>query len=251
MFRMSHRIAVVAMCFPICIWGGLARSQDYPSKPVRLIVANTPGSIGDLTARIIAPEMSRNLGQPMIVENRPGANFIIGYEHVAKSPADGYTLATVTVESLPILAVTAKNLRFDPLKDLPPFIGLIEGRLVVGSSTQLPWKTFDEMSAYIKANPGKMNSGTSSPASRLPLEALVRGKGLNLVHIPYSATGPYIQAISSAEIALGLITETQAASLGDKFRVLAISGEHEHKATRTLQPLANWDSVRSPDSVFP
>ncbi|MBM3347432.1 MAG: hypothetical protein FJY55_13190, partial [Betaproteobacteria bacterium] len=119
----------------LALGAGPAAAQPYPARPLRYIVPYGPGATLDIVARTMAPEMGRALGQPMVVENKPGADAIIGLEHVAKqSPADGYTVTIAAVAGLATLPLTAKSLRFDPLKDLPPVIGMVEGAYIFGSS---------------------------------------------------------------------------------------------------------------------
>ena len=203
----------------------LARAQDFPTRPITLIVPNSPGTSHDLVARIIAPDMSKLIGQSIVVENKPGAAETIGYAYVAKqAPANGYTLVLALPANLATLPLTIKGLSFDPLKDLPPVIGLVEGRYIFGLSSQLPWKTFKELVDHAKANPGKLNWGTSSPLSRLTTEALLRDLGLEVVFIPYGGGGPYIQALVAGQIQMGFVGEAAVAGLGDKFRVLALTG---------------------------
>lgn len=210
-----------------------ALAQDFPTKPIRFIVANTPGSSPDTVARILAPEMSKALGQPIIVENKPGAGQIIGYEYVAKQvPADGYTAAIVVVTQLATLPVLAKELRFDPTKDLQPVMGIAEGRYLFGSASRLPWKTFRELVAHAKANPGKLNYGSPSALARLTMEAFLRDLGVSVVHIPYSSTGPFYAALAAGDVQMGLVGEAQVISFGEKFRVLAVTGEQRHTAHR-------------------
>jgi len=120
-----------------------AAAQDYPNRPIKFIVPNTAGSTQDSVARTMGVEMSKLLGQPIVVENKPGADSTIGYEFVARhAPADGYTVASVNVTGLASLPATSKDLRFDPLNDLPPIIGVGESRFVLASASLLPWKTF-------------------------------------------------------------------------------------------------------------
>ena len=120
-------------------YSAVTLGQSYPAKPIRFIVPNTPGTVSDLAGRIMVPEMARILGQPIIVENKAGAGQVLGLEYVAKQlPPDGYNIAVVSVSTMAIMPVTVKELRFDPLKDLPPFIGLVEGRYLLGSSSTLP-----------------------------------------------------------------------------------------------------------------
>lgn len=211
----------------VCLFGAVAGAQEFPTKLIKLVVPNGPGVIGDTLARIMAPEMSKILGQSIVIENKPGADSIIGFEYVAKQvPADGYTLVLVTVPSLVTLPVTAKNLRFDPLKDLPPLIGLTEGRYVFGSAGRLPWKTFNELVANARANPGKLNYGSSNTNLQLSAELVIRDLGLNVVHIPYKAGATYVLAVSTGdEVQMGFLNEGAATALGDKFRVLAVTGD--------------------------
>lgn len=204
----------------------LAFSQDFPSKPVRLIVPNSAGSTSDVVARIIAPEMARHLGQPIVVENKPGAGQVIGNEYVVNQPADGYTIALVFVEGLASLPATVKDLRFDPLKDIPPFIGLVEGRWALGSASKLPWKSFNELVAQIKEDPGKYNWGTPTHIGRLLAEVILRDKGLNAAFIPYSSGSAFALAqLGGSEIHFGLNSEAVVLAWGDRFRVLAVTGQ--------------------------
>lgn len=206
--------------------GSVAPAQEFPSRTIRIIVPNTPGTIHDLGARIMGPEMSKLLGQPVIVENKPGSNGLLGYEYVAKQlPADGYAVVSTFVGDLAILPWLFKDLRFDPLRDLPAILGLAEGRWFFGSPSQAPWKSFVEMVAHTRANPGKLNYGASNTSTRLLTESITRELGLDIVHIPYTGGGPYIAALSANEIQLGFVSESAAATFGDRFRVLAMTGE--------------------------
>jgi tripartite-type tricarboxylate transporter receptor subunit TctC len=199
-------------------------------KPIRFIVPNTPGTIPDIVARLIGPEVSKNLAQPVVIENKPGAGQIVGYEYVAKQvPADGYTVLTANGLDLAGLPITAKDLRFDPLKDLTPVIGLVEGRFFLSSSSEFPWKTFAEFVSYARANPGKLNYGTSSTIPRVQMEALIRELGLNIVHIPYSGGGPAVQGLVAGQVQLGFLAESQVNSLGGKIRTLAVTGDARSK----------------------
>lgn len=213
------------MCPILALGANVASAQDYPTRPIRFIVASSPGVTTDIVARIIAPEMSKLLGQPVIVENKTGSA-LIGYEYVAKQvPADGYTLSAAHVTALTTLPVTVKDLRFDPVKDLPPIVGLAKGRFVFGGSSKVPWSTFREMVAFARANPGKVNFGAPSSSVRLPTEALMADLKLNTTHVPYSAGGAYMQALAANEVQLGFVGEGSAVAFGDKFRPIAITGE--------------------------
>lgn len=203
-----------------------AAAQNFPSKPIRFVVPQNPGSPPDILARILVPEMSRFLGEAIIVDNKPGAGGIIAFEYVAKQvPADGYTMVIVTVPGLVILPLTVKGLRFDPLKDLPPLIGLGEGRYFVGTSSKYPWKTFAELVAHVRANPGKLNFATTGANIHLMSEALIRDLGLNMTRIDYGSAGSYFQALASGEVQMGFASGAFAVTLGEKFRLLAGTGD--------------------------
>ena len=215
---------LVAAALAACV--GLATAQEFPTKALRIIVAGSPGTTPDLVARVMGNELPKVIGQAVVVENKPGAAEIVGYEFVAKQvPADGYTMALVTVSSMALLPVITKDLRFDPLKDLVPVAGLTEGRLIFGSSAKMPWKTFSEFLANAKANPGKLNFGAATPSSRFPSLVLIHSLGLDIVHVPYSTGGPYLLGLVGGDVQMGFIGESSAISFGDRFRVLAVTGD--------------------------
>jgi len=216
----------LVLAFAIAVQVVVANAQEYPSKPIRFVVPNSPSTPQDLSARILAAELPKTLGQPLIVENRPGAGNVIGLEFVARQvPADGYHLLSVLVETTAILPVSVKELRFDPLRDLLGVIPIAEGKLLLGSPSTQPWKTFVEMVAYAKANPGKLNYGASSVVQILPTEALARDLGISVVRVPYSGGGPFLQGLISGEVHLGFAAGSSFISAGEKLRVLAVTGE--------------------------
>lgn len=224
----TARMALAAACL---FGAAAALAQDYPTKPIRYVVPNTPGVIVDIVARVMAAEMTKTLGQPMVVENRPGGNYVVGFEHVAKqAPADGYTVVSVLVPSMAILPVTARGLSFDPLKDLPPVIGIAEGKYVFGVGAAQPWKTLAELATAAKAAPGKFNFGESSPPVYLLAEFLLSGMGASVTHIPYSSGGGYLQALIAGEVQMGFVGEGSAIGFGEKFRVLGVTGANRSPA---------------------
>lgn len=227
------------------------RAQEYPTRPIRYIVPNSPGTQLDLVARIMAPEMAKLIGQPIVVDNRPGAGQVIGFEYVAKqAAADGYTVVVVNVETLAILPVTVKDLRFNPLQDLPPVIGLAEGRYIFGLSSKLPWGTFNELISFAKANPGKLNYGSSSSLGRLLTEGLIRDLGVKVTHVPYSAAGPGYQALLAGEVHMSFIGEAPAVSFGEKLRVLAVTGEQRRSTFRDAPTFAELGHPQVPGISF-
>jgi len=220
-FAMSMLSGIVAIGLT-----STSMAQEYPSKPVRWVVSNSPGALADTVARLVAPELSRSLGQPVVVENRTGGGNLIGYEYVARQAApDGYTVVAAVASELATYPVTVKDLRFDPVKDLPVLIGIVESRLVMGSSSAVPWKTFNEFVANVRTNPGKFNYGTSAALTRLLSGAVIQKLDLNMVDIPYTGGGPMFQAALANQVQMVFVGESTALGNPEKFRVLAVTGD--------------------------
>src|SRR5438309_1646992 len=151
----SVTVTVLALLF-----SALAHAQSYPTKPVRIIIPFPPGNSTDIMSRLIAPKMSERLGQPVIVENRPGASGMLGLDYVAKSPADGYTIACVQGGNMVVLPHTSKAIPYHPLKDFAPIAVSTTNYLAIVADPNVPFKTIGEMVAYAKANPGKLTAAT-------------------------------------------------------------------------------------------
>lgn len=204
-------------------------AQDYPSRPVRLVVAVGAGGTPDIIARLLAPRMSESLGKAVFVENKPGADQIIAMEYVVGQPADGYVIVLLALDVVANMAVTRKGLRFDPLKDVPPFTGVAEAKWVLGSSARLPWRSFGDFVDSVKANPGKFNYGYTSTATGILTEAILRHKGLVATSIPY-ISGSGGQAVrnqallNGTDIQFGLMPESFAVTMGEGVRRLAATG---------------------------
>jgi tripartite-type tricarboxylate transporter receptor subunit TctC len=166
-------------------------ADAYPSHQVRLIVPFPAGGIADLAARIVAEELREKLGQPFIVENKPGANGALGYHDMIKADPDGYTLMMSTVGSVIIAVVMDPDPQFDPLHDVVPIANVAEyaNALVVNNS--MPANTAQEFIAYAKAHPGKLSFGSTGvgSASFIATELLMKETGINMVHVPYKG-GP-------------------------------------------------------------
>lgn len=206
-------------------------AQEFPARPIRYVVPNSPGTAVDMVARLMAPEMSRVLGQSVVVENKPGANETIGYEFVAKQmPADGYTIVIAAVSSLAILPFTVRELRLNTLADLPPLMNLVEGRYFFGSPSTAPWKSFAEMVAHARTNPGRLNYGGANPTVRFWKEAIVRELGIDVVYVPYREGARYLQALAAGEVQMGAMAESSAMTLGARFRPLAVTGSARNPA---------------------
>ncbi|MBI3918986.1 MAG: tripartite tricarboxylate transporter substrate binding protein [Betaproteobacteria bacterium] len=168
-----------------------APAQDYPTRPMRLIVPTAPGGGTDISARIIAPKLSELLGQQVVVENRAGGNTAVGNEYVAKSPADGYTLL-MGISSIAINPHTQSKVPYHPIKDFAPISQAVIVPLVLASHPSLPPRNLKELIAFTRARPGQLNYGTGSVGSNphLAMELFLTMAGLKVTHVPYRGQGP-------------------------------------------------------------
>jgi tripartite-type tricarboxylate transporter receptor subunit TctC len=201
--KLKSCIAAVAIAY-----GALAHAQaPYPTKPVRLIVPQSPGASTDLTARLIAQKLSAAFGQPVVVDNRPGAGSIIGTDLVAKAAPDGYTLLVVA-SSITLNPSLHRNLPFDVLRDLAPITQLSAFPNLLTVHPALPVKTVKDLIALAKAKPGSLNYGSSGSATgtHLSAELFKYMTGIDMVHVPYKGGGPAVQALLGGQVQLNFAT---------------------------------------------
>ncbi|HXN15155.1 MAG TPA: tripartite tricarboxylate transporter substrate-binding protein, partial [Usitatibacter sp.] len=174
----------------------------YPTRPIKWIVPYTPGGITDAVTRFVTQKAQESLGQPIVIENKPGANSIVGADLVAKSPPDGYTLLTVIAAHAANATLYAGRLPFDPVKSFAPIslVGIAPLVLTVGND--FPARDMKEFIAYAKANPGRVAFGSSGvgAAAHLTTELLKQTANLDMVHIPYKGTAPALQGLLSGDI---------------------------------------------------
>jgi tripartite-type tricarboxylate transporter receptor subunit TctC len=177
-------------------------AQTYPAKPIRLIVPLAPGGGGDLVGRLLAQKISEPLGQTVIVENRPGGSTIIGTELVARAQPDGYTLVMAT--SSHGINPSLYKLPFDPIKDFTGVSFFATSPMMLTLHPSVPARTVRELIAVAKANPGKLNFGSSGTASIVHLggELFNLSAGIQTVHIPYKGTGPALIDLLAGQIAM-------------------------------------------------
>ena len=169
----------------------LASALDYPTRPVRWIVGFPPGGGNDLFARLIGQWLSERLGQPFVIENRPGAGTNIATEAVVRATADGYTLLLVGLPNA-INASLYDKLNFNFIRDIAPVAGIVRVSVIMVVHPSVPAKTFPEFIAYAKANPGKLNmaSNGNGSAPHLAGELFKVMTGVNMLHVPYRGTRP-------------------------------------------------------------
>ncbi|HET7730660.1 MAG TPA: tripartite tricarboxylate transporter substrate binding protein [Usitatibacter sp.] len=180
----------------------LAAPAQYPTKPIKWIVPYTPGGITDSVTRLVTQKLSDALGQPVVIENKPGANSIVGAEAAAKSPPDGYTLVTVIGGHAANATLYAGKLNFDPVKSFAPVSLVGIAPLIMTVNNNFPARDVRELIAYAKANPGKVSFGSSGvgSATHLTFELLKQTAGLDMVHIPYKGTAPALTAEIAGDI---------------------------------------------------
>ena len=179
----------------------IASAQTYPTRPVRVIVPFAPAGDTDLVARLMGQWLSERLGQPFIIENRPGAGTNIGTEAVVRAPADGYTLLLASPPSA-INATLYDKLNFVFLRDIAPVAGIIRVPFVMEINPSIPAKTVPEFIAYAKANPGKINmaSGGIGTSVHIAGELFKMMAGVNLVHVPYRGSAPALTDMISGQV---------------------------------------------------
>jgi tripartite-type tricarboxylate transporter receptor subunit TctC len=177
-----------------------SRSQDYPSRPIRLIVPFAAGGLNDVVARLIGPYLERALGQPVIVDNRPAASGIVGTDAVAKSPPDGHTLLMVA-SSFAVIPATRSNLPYDSERDLAPIVMVAKNSLLFLVNPQLPARTLPDFVALAKNEPGKLNYASPGAATQthLVVELFSQKAGIRLQHIPYRGGAPAMTAMVAGD----------------------------------------------------
>ena len=220
--KISAIVLAVVLCLPVI---DAARAQSYPSKAVRLVVGSAPGSGNDIAARIVAVRISESWGQQVVIENRPGANQAIAAELVARATPDGYTLLQCGLTSVAINPTLYRKLRYAPHQDFAPIslIATVPNVLVVHPSA--PATTVGEFVAYVKANPGKFNYGSSGVGSTLHLsmEMLKSVTGIRIEHVPYKGgalaladllAGQVLAIFENVPVALGSVRTGKVRPLG-------------------------------------
>jgi tripartite-type tricarboxylate transporter receptor subunit TctC len=177
-----------------------ALAQPHPTKPVRLIVPFPPGGSTDVLARLLGQRLSEKWGQPVVVENRPGGNTIIGATQTLQSPADGHTLFMPIDFTLTMNQTLYSKLPYDPLRDFTPITMLTVQSLLVSVNPKVPAKSLAEFIAYARANPGKVNYGTGATISQLAGEMMMAATGIKMLHVPFKGSQPTLQALLAGDV---------------------------------------------------
>jgi tripartite-type tricarboxylate transporter receptor subunit TctC len=204
-------------------------AADYPERPIRFVVPQAPGSATDNVARLIAPELARQLGQSVVVDNRPGGALTIGIDAVAKSAPDGYTIGMGPVGALAITRHMVEKLPYDIERDLQPVALVSTGYMLLAASPKAPFTTVRELIAYAKANPGKLSNASSSNGSpgHVSGELFKYMTGTDIVHVPYKGGAPAIADLISGQVQLMFESTNSIAPhvKAGRVRALAVTGE--------------------------
>jgi tripartite-type tricarboxylate transporter receptor subunit TctC len=207
-----------------------AIAQDYPTKPIHVVIPFPPGGATDTITRRIGERLTQKWGQAVIVENKPGANTVIGTEAVKRAEADGYTLLMTSPAGLVQLPPLMPNLPYDPERDFMPLTQIAEVPTALVVPIQLPVKNVKELADYLKANPGKTAYGSLGLGSTLHIygEAFRRQVGADTVHVPYKGDAPAMTDLFGGRIQYLFNNPVSAigAAKGGKVRILAVTGEH-------------------------
>jgi tripartite-type tricarboxylate transporter receptor subunit TctC len=239
----------------------IAWAQAYPSRPVRWIVPFPPGGATDILGRLMGQSLSERLGQPFVIENRPGAGSNIGTEAVVKAPADGHTLLLATSANA-INATLYDKLSFNFMRDIAPVAGLIRGPNVVVVNASFPAKTVPEFMAYAKANPGKLNMASfgNGTTPHVAGELFKMMAGVNLVHVPYRGAAPALTDLlgGQVQVMFGTMPSSIDHIRDGKLRALAVTGATRSEELPDIPTVgefvpgyevSNWFGVGAPKAT--
>ena len=221
-FRIAF--AVIALA-----WGvAPAVAQDYPSRPVRIVVPFAAGAGNDLLGRLLAAELTKRLSGQVFVENKPGAASQLGTDLVAKSPPDGYTLLWTASDGLSVLPAVKASMPYKIPDDFIFIASPTRISFVIAAHPDVPAKSLKELIAYAKANPGKLNYGSAGlgSAPHMGVALFANAAGIDMVHVPFAGLGPSLNAVMAGTVQLSLTTVPFAKPQGEagKIRNLAITG---------------------------
>ena len=258
------RFSALLVASMIAVLPAVAQAQAWPAKPVRIIVSYPPGGGADATARLLGPKLSDALGQPVLIENRPGSGGVIGGDAAAKSPPDGYTFL-LDASSHSINPVLQPKMPFNTLKDLTPvsLLVVVPNMLVVHPS--FPANSVKELIALLKGKPGQYSFASSGngSAQHLAAELFKADAGLFMVHIPYRGGGPALVDVMGGQVPIffgNMASASQHVKAG-KLKALAVTGSKRSPAAPALPTIAEsglkgyevyeWNAVFAPAGVAP
>jgi tripartite-type tricarboxylate transporter receptor subunit TctC len=239
---MRALIGTVAVALALVLGQERLRADDYPARAVTVISPYAAGGGIDLLARLLASRLEQRLGRPFVVENKAGAATAIAATSVAHAPPDGYTLLLATSTTMAINVSMAKQLAYDPARELAAVALVTHSPFVLVVNTELPVRSVAELIAYAKAHPGELNYGSAGIGSfhHLSAEMLSRLAGIKMTHIPYKATPPALNDVVAGRVHLmfGDVTSTLPLVAGGKLRALGVSTAQRVASAPDIAPLA-------------
>jgi tripartite-type tricarboxylate transporter receptor subunit TctC len=231
------------LCCAVILLAAQANAQNWPTRPIKLIVPTGPGAATDVMARLIADDVSRALGQPMFVENMPGAAGILAHETAARAAPDGYTLLFTNTSGMAINLISFKQLPYDPTRDFAAIAMVSDpATQMLSVNADLPVKSVEELIAYAKANPGKLSIAFDNTAGAAAFAAKLFNKraGLGLVEVPYRSSGQMTQDVASGlnQVLMSSIAAAAAIVQSGKVRQLAVTSEQRFPGLPDLPALS-------------
>jgi len=262
--RAQSRLAVLLVCTLLCAPALVLAQTAYPAKPIRLILPFPPGGSTDIVARLVGQKLTESWGQPVLIENRPGAGGNIAAETAARAAADGYTLFQVNVANA-IGATLYPKLTYDLIASFAPVIQLATTPYVLLAHPTVPAKNTVELIALAKKRPGQLNyaSAGGGSATHLSGELLKSMAGIEIVHVPYKGTGPAVTALLSGEVDLYFATVPAALPLVEakKLRALSVTSARRAALMRDVPAIAEaglkgyetstWHGILTPAGTPP
>jgi tripartite-type tricarboxylate transporter receptor subunit TctC len=240
--RQSIFIFAGALGLLFCAAPALTLAQAYPSKPIRVVVPFPPGNASDVTARAIGDKLSQRLGQPVIIDNRAGAQGNIGVDTVAKATPDGYTILVTSLSPVVITPSVSKTIPYDPQRDLAPVAMIGFTGMILVASAQLPVNNTQELIAYIKANPGRITYASlgSGTLSMLAMEMFKRATGTDILHVPYKGSAQALTDLIGGQVTLMIdgMTSSYGQVKGGKLKAIAISAQRRSAFAPSIPTMA-------------
>jgi len=244
-----HHTVATAIAAAVALFAGPAAAEEWPAKPVKIVVPFAPGGGSDFIARYIARRLSEELKQPFIVDNKPGAGGNIGVEQGIKAPADGYTLTLIA--SSYTVNPSVYKLNFDPVADITPIIQVSQGPLVIVANPNLPVKNLKEFVAYAKTKPGEVNFASSGQGSivHAASELFNQRAGIKMTHVPYKGSGPAMTdtIAGTTQVFFSSASTAVAQIQAGKLRALAVTSKRipalPDVPSVAEQGVANYDVI--------
>lgn len=242
-FRTSWLGAMAALIVGLVACGPAVAQSSYPSQTIKFIVPYAPGGLPDTVARIVGQKLSERVRHPVVIENRAGGNGSIAAVALASAPADGYTFLVTDGSMLSVNPLLVKDLNYDPKKDFVPVALLARAPLFLASHPKLPVKNLKEFVDYVKANPGKVNYGSSGVGSthHLSMEAMKAALKLDMAHVPYRGTGQSVPALigGHVEVLFSAYPSLAGAVEGKTVNLLATNGAKRSPQAPDVPPIAD------------